>query len=98
MNEDPRLQSLVERVDTLTGLVENLTRALATQHPPPPLQRVPANSNPDIDPWQAVNAGMPTTSEESTRGSRRSSLLASLEPLLTPARPNPQATPTQAPL
>jgi len=97
MNEDPRFQQLAERVDSLTGMVENLTRALAAQHPPPPLERAPVTTSPDIDPWQAVNAGMPTASAESTRGSRRSSLLASLEPLLTPARPNPRATPTQAP-
>jgi hypothetical protein len=96
MNEDPRLQSLVERVDTLTGLVTDLTKALAAQHPPPPLQRVPPTSSPEIDPWQAVNAGIPTTSEESHRGSRRSSLLANLEPVLTPLRANPKATTTQA--
>jgi hypothetical protein len=33
MIEDPRLQQLTQRVDTLTGMVGNLTRALAAQYP-----------------------------------------------------------------
>ena len=84
--QEENFAQLSERVAQLTGMVENIARALSINNPPLPPQMAPPGSGSDIDPDFAINAGIPARSEESQRGTRRSSLLQGLGPLLTPTR------------
>ena len=99
--EQENFQALSSRIDQLTGLVENLARAVAATLPPlppaPPNNMEPSGSGPDIDQEFTINQVIPTRSLESQRGSRRSSLLVGIGPLLTPARPETQPTPPTEP-
>jgi len=94
MNEEEQsnMNGLATRVDQLAGMVENLTRAIARMQGPPPLQVAPQGINTDIDPDFAINAGHPERSQETRHGSRRSSLLQGLPPLMTPQQPARETT------
>jgi len=94
MNEEEQrnMNGLATRVDQLAGMVENLTRAIARIQGPPPLQVDPQGINTDIDPDFAINAGHPERSQETRHGSRRSSLLQGLPPLMTPQQPARETT------
>ena len=95
--QEENFAQLSERVAQLTGMVENIARALSINNPPLPPQMAPPGSGSDIDPDFAINAGIPARREESQRGTRRSSLLQGLGPLLTPARAGPRPPTTQPP-
>ena len=74
---------LAQRVDSIQ------TQAQVPPPPPAPPPMAPEGSGSDIDQEYAINAGAPSVRRgDAIRGSRRSSLLAELGPLITPARIN----------
>ena len=97
MSEPTSIETLSVRMesrwDQVMGFMAELSEQVATMrvHAPVPPPRAPPmapeGSGPEIDQDYAINAGASATRrEDPIRTSRRSSLLAELGPLMTPAR------------